>query len=322
MSAREIIDPHHHFLEPQSNAFQGFLKSLGVPMYGADAYLADLASVPIKKSVHVEAMPDDGVAEVEWVDRLVQEGKAPTVGAIVAQCDLSADDASAQLDAIKAASSLVRGIRYILDYDGPFDGTNATHVGVSRFGKDMLRDPAAAPLFERGFALLAAKGLSYDLQCAPAQLPAAAAMCARHPGVTVVIDHLGKPRHLKGDGGDGDARELAVWREGMALMAALPQVHVKLSMLGYSVPGWSSDPAKEAFLRDLVREIIKLFGAKRCMFASNFHVNGAVSDGDGAEETGPTVPELYAAFARWVEDLPEGEQARLFAGTAAEVYRL
>ena len=31
------------------------------------------------------------------------------------------------------------------------------------------------------------------------QLNAAAALCARHPGVPVVLDHLGKPRALQGE---------------------------------------------------------------------------------------------------------------------------
>ena len=48
------------------------------------------------------------------------------------------------------------------------------------------------------------------------------------------------------DGGAADEVKLTEWRKGMALMAALPQVHVKLSMLGYSVPGWHADAAKEA----------------------------------------------------------------------------
>ena len=113
----------------------------------------------------------------------------------------------------------------IIDYDGPFDGTtNATHPNMKRHGDgiDYLRDPTHLAAFEQGFAMLATRGLSFDLQCAPGQLPAAAELCARHPGTRVVIDHLGKPRHL--DGSAEDAPKLAEWRAGMAKMAALPQV--------------------------------------------------------------------------------------------------
>ena len=71
-------------------------------------------------------------------------------------------------------------------------------------------------------------------------------------------------------------------------------------------------------------EVIKLFGASRCMFASNWHVNGAVSNGpdDGPAPSGPAMPDLYAKFAKWVAELPADDQAKLFAGTAAEFYRI
>ena len=84
----------------------------------------------------------------------------------------------AQLLAVKAASPKTTGIRWILDYDGPFDPEDKlspTHVACSRIahtrhGGDYLREPAAAALFERGFGLLAKHGLSFDLQCCPAQV--------------------------------------------------------------------------------------------------------------------------------------------------------
>jgi len=41
-------------------------------------------------------------------------------------------------------------------------------------------------------------------------------------------------------------------------------------MLGVAVPGWFADAAKEAVVRDLVLEMIALFGPRRCMFTSNW----------------------------------------------------
>ena len=209
--------------------------------------------------------------------------------------------------------------------DGPFDGgQNPTHPNMIRHdgGVDYLRDPEPAAKFEAGFALLADRGLSFDLQCAPVQLPMAAALCARHPGVPVVIDHLGKVRHLRADGSADDEAKLAEWRAGMKQMAALPQVYVKLSMLGYCVPGWHATDSKEALIKALVLEVIELFGASRCMFASNFHISASGSDSDGASPTGPEMPELYEKFQSWVADMSTEEQAMLFAGSAAAFYRL
>ena len=47
---------------------------------------------------------------------------------------------------------------------------------------------SAAPSFEAGYAALTEFGLCFDLQCAPAQLDAAAALLARHPSIPVCVD--------------------------------------------------------------------------------------------------------------------------------------
>ena len=82
------------------------------------------------------------------------------------------------------------------------------------------------------------------------------------------------------DGGSADAAKIAAWRAGVTQLAKLPQVRVKLSMLGFLVPGWTDDAAKEAIVIDLVKELLALFGPSRCMFASNWHGSGASSNAD------------------------------------------
>jgi len=323
-AAKNIVDAHFHFFDPPNNAHNAFLGSLGPPPYLPEQYAEHADGLPISKTVHVEAMCDSAIGEALWVEGLADAGRCK-VAAIVAGVNLASADVEAQLDELTAKCPRVRGNRYIIDYVGPLDGgKNATHPNMIRHdgGIDYLRDPAAAPAFEKGFAALGARGLSFDLQCAPEQLPAAAALCAKYPDVPVVIDHMGKPRHLQADGGDEDAAKLAEWREGMKLMAALPQVHVKLSMLGYAVPGWHADEPKGALLKSLVLETITLFGASRCMFASNFHVSAAGSDSDGKWETGPTMAELYALFEGFVADYSDEDKAMLFAGTAEAFYKI
>ncbi|KAF0688327.1 Aste57867_20039 [Aphanomyces stellatus] len=319
----DIVDAHHHFYDTNEKHF-AFLKSLGASPYTPEQYAAAVGALPIRRSVHIEGMPDDGVAEVEWVEQLVAADRAPTVAAIVAGCDLAADDVDTQLSALVAASPKVRGIRFMVDYEGPFNGgKNATHPATLRHGLDYLRDTSGpAQAFERGFSLLAKHSLSFDLQCSPLQLDAAAALIARHPDVKVVVDHMGKVRGLAADGSDDDAAKLAVWRAGLEKLAALPHVYIKLSMLGYIVPGWHDDAKKEAFVRALVRDVIALFGVDRCMFASNWHQGGAAANSDGADATGPSMDELFASFHAWVADLSQPDQERLFAGTAAAFYRL
>ena len=237
----EIVDAHFHFFDPPNNDFNAFLGSLGAPAYLPEQYDEHAKGLPITKCVHVEAMPDNAVAEAKWVQSLADAGRC-RVAAIVAGVNLADADAIDQLDELKAICPRVRGIRYIIDYVGPFDGgNNATHPNMKRHdgGIDYLRDVEAAKDFERGFAALAKRDLSFDLQCAPEQLPAAAALFARHPTVKVVVDHLGKPRHLAVDGGSSDtSAKLTEWRTGMQLLAKLPQVGVRMNksprLLGYT----------------------------------------------------------------------------------------
>ena len=124
-----IVDCHHHFLAP-NQPFHAFLGALGAPAYTAEQYAADCGALPIIKTVHIEAIASDSAGEVAYVESLASSG-ACKVAAIVANCDLSAPDAADQLDRIQAASARVRGIRYILDYDGVFDGVGPTHVACA-----------------------------------------------------------------------------------------------------------------------------------------------------------------------------------------------
>jgi predicted TIM-barrel fold metal-dependent hydrolase len=252
---------------------------------------------------------------------------------------------------ILSASDRVRGVRWILDCDGgPYrPDAGATHVATTRHGNDRdggivdyLRGGrgdggggTALPAFERGFALLARHRLSFDLQCAPVQLLAAAALCARHPEVPVCIDHLGKPRALlrlgpdrAADGGTvneesstllPDRRdELDRWRTGMRAMAQLPHVCVKISMLGYAVPGWIRTEPRKHLVRDLVRETVDLFGPHRCMVALNWWKDAATSDSGGSSATGPD-PVQYLRLVSWMLDgYSDHERHRMFCGTAQE----
>ena len=205
-------------------------------------------------------MPDNGIEEVCWVESMIRDGRC-LVAAIVAHCNLSLLNTRRCLEALQQASpDRLRGIRCILDYDGPYEesGSNGTHVFCSRHNVDYLRDPQESQNFENGFAMLSEFNLSFDLQCTPAQLPAAAALLGRHPRVRVCVNHMGKPRDLEiivNDASDAaeqgssysipeaTAQKLAAWRAGMKLMADLPQVYVKLSMLGFAVPGMQlNDP--------------------------------------------------------------------------------
>ena len=339
---REFLDAHHHFIDTRNNKFQSFLRSLVGPnaQYLAKDYQRDViqplsrAGVTVLGSVHVECMPDNGYEEAKWVDDMIKSGTADVlVSAIVASCDLASPTVEAELKKLKEVSPRVKGIRWILDCVGPYKPNTATHVGTSRHdGIDYLRGSQGGYSgetvreFEEGFALLSKYGFSFDLQCAPAQLVQAAALCARHPSVPVVIDHLGKPRMLLGKDDESNTNtrpeeeELAQWRKGMKRMAELPHVYAKISMLGYAVPGWIRTPERTGLLKQLVQETVELFGPNRCMVALNWWKDGATSDADGMSDVGPDPVQFLRHMSSFFDGYSEADRQRLFVETAREFY--
>lgn len=333
---KTFLDAHHHFIDTDLE-FMTFLRSeAGALRYPPEKYDSDVraplaaSGVRLLGSVHVEAMPDDGAAEASWVRSLRSSGRSPSVAALVGSIDLAAPDAAARLAAL-AASPLVRGVRWILDCVGKYQEGTATHVATKRHdGVDYLRGGpggGAVPAFEAGYARLAAFGLTFDLQCAPVQLEAAAELAKRHPDVPVVVDHLGKPRTVTGpdeqeDGGVLDEKEIETWRVGMRAMAAVPHVCVKISMLGYIAPGWGRSKRKEAVLRGLVEETIQLFGPERCMVASNWWMDAAASDSDFLSDFGLEAPEFIQRLSEWFAHYSEADRDLLFAGTAKKFYKI
>jgi predicted TIM-barrel fold metal-dependent hydrolase len=338
----EFIDAHHHFMDTSNDFSKEFLGSL---MPSSFSYLPteyqkdvveplDKVGVKLVGSVHVEAMPADGLQDAEWVSSLDSKVKA-----IVASCDLASPDVAFKLQELQNKCPQVKGIRWILDCVGPFEANTATHVATLRHdGIDYLRGSTGGyngqtvPAFEKGFALLRNHGFSFDLQCAPVQLPEAAKLCARHPDVPIVIDHLGKPRILiQADEPDGNTtgshnvnqEELAAWRSGMKAMAAIPHVHVKLSMLGYAVPGWQRTSARMEFLKDLIEETVDLFGTDRCMVALNWWKDGATADSDGVSDIGPDPVQFVTLMSGYfLQKYSSIDRQKMFASNARKFYKI
>lgn len=251
--------------------------------YLLDDYLREAAEWNVVGMVHVEAgaSPAQALAETDWLQAFADERGMPN--AIVAFAALDDPDVEAQL-AAHAARRNVRGVRHIVNWHA-----NPRRTYVPR---DITQDES----WQRGFGLLAKYGLSFDLQAYPGQFPALAGLVERRPETPVIVNHAGM-------GVDGEQD----WRAGMQALAALPNVAVKLSGMGFI---WR--PLQPAAIRDRVRAAIDLFGTDRAMVASDF----------------PT-DRLFASFDRTMEllanaiaDFAEPERRALFAGNANRIYRL
>jgi predicted TIM-barrel fold metal-dependent hydrolase len=88
-------------------------------------------------------------------------------------------------------------------------------------------------------------------------LPAVAAMCQRHPGTPVVIDHISRI------GADGTIREADV--QALCDLAKHKRVSVKIS--AFYALGKKAPPYED--LVPLIRRVLDAYGVERCMWASD-----------------------------------------------------
>ena len=120
MTRPPFIDTHVHFwdlnrpelrysfLEPDAiHPVMGNIDEIKIPLYDADAFLAETAGSGVAKIVHVQAALgiEDPVDETLWLEAQAQRTGVPA--AIVAHVDLRADDVEAQLERHRAASARV-----------------------------------------------------------------------------------------------------------------------------------------------------------------------------------------------------------------------
>jgi predicted TIM-barrel fold metal-dependent hydrolase len=218
--------------------------------------------------------------ETAWLQAIADQHGFPH--GIVAYAGL----ADPQLDTVLEAHAQhanLRGIRQILNPD-------------QSERSDYLTDPG----WRAGYARLAPYGLSFDLQALPAQMADAALVARMYPDVPMVINHTGMPRERGADA-------LERWRHGMRLLAEQPHVSVKISGFAMFDREWTTQS-----IRPLVLDTIHIFGADRCMFASNFPV----------DKQHTTYNTLIGAFRSLTADLSNTERTQLFHTNAERIYRL
>jgi len=255
----------------------------GDPQYLFNTYLpadyrADAASVQVEAVVHIEAgwqakRPIDSVAETRWVSSLTfgQDG-APELAAMVVHADPADPGVAEVLDAHLAASTLVRGVRYV--------AAHSPDRGIVDFVK--RPNELSEPAFLRGFAAVAERGLRFEIWLYAHDLPSAVKLAGEYPGTTFILDHYATPigalapcgRHT-GSTAAERAEILSRWRADIDSLAALPNVTAKHSGLGMPVLGLGPLP-REQFrdtIAPLVTHLDQAFGPQRTFWSSNYPID-------------------------------------------------
>jgi predicted TIM-barrel fold metal-dependent hydrolase len=207
---------------------------------------------------------------------------------MAAQAWLDRDDAADVLEQ-QAAFPLVRSVRH--------KPRSATRRSDARRGEPGSMD---CPRWRKGYALLAKHGLHFDLQAPWWHFAAASDLARDFPGTTVIVNHTGLPA-------DRSAEGLAGWRSAMERLAAQENVVLKISGLGVPGQRWTAE-----LQGPVVRDAIRIFGAERAMFASNFPVDSLVA----------TFDEIYGSFLEITREMPDAVRGKLFHGNAVRIYGL
>ncbi len=296
----DIVDAHHHLFD-LTRADYGWLKPGDMHRFGpidpicknylpAD-YLADLAPHRIVADVHVEGHRDHHhhpLEETRWLAELKGQTGVPTV--CVAGACLHREDA-AEVLAAQAAFPFVRGIR---------ETPKNPHLpdGAPQIGYAYMTDPH----WRDGFALLERHGFSCDLLALDyRQLDDVAQLARDFPRTTIVVNHLAYPP------ADLDPQRMDAWRKSLQPIAREPNVFMKVSGMCLGGVPWREENHAAA-----VQHAMRVFGAERCIFGSNFPVDRLT----GSFDT------IVRGIRSIVADLSANEQRQLFRDTAVGVYRI
>ncbi|MCI0897201.1 MAG: amidohydrolase family protein [Chloroflexi bacterium] len=312
-----ICDPHHHFwdLRPQSTPYQRYL----LHELNGDIY----SGHNVRSTVFLEArsMYRSGgpaelrpVGEVEFVQGLAAAsasgvyGPARAAAAIIGHADLKlAGNVAPVLEALQAASpNRFRGIRHNVTWNPDPDWDDRETKGI-----------LANADFLEGAKVLSQSGLCLDLMQSFPQLPEIADFARAVPDLPVIVNHIGGVSRV-GIYANKDDEIIPHWREGIAAVAACPNVTMKLGGMGMPRFGYGwhsrgvpigSEELAEA-MAPWMNHCIEQFGPDRCMFESNFP----------PDKVSFSYNVMYNAFKILSKDYSDTERAAMFHDTAARVY--
>lgn len=242
-----IVDAHQHFWDPARGDY-GWLKPDN-PIHRVFS-TADLRPLLIQAGVDatilVQAAPTPG--ETDYMLAIAR--RTPWVLGVVGWIDLLAPDAADEVRR-RAGDRHFLGVRPMLqDLQDP----------------DWIRQRALDPALNA----IAAEGLVFDALILPHQIDAITELAARHPQLSIVLDHGAKPKL-----GNPDA--MTLWACEIEKLARAPNVTCKVS-------GLLTELSPDGDPDDVIRAIdilFELFGPARLLWGSDWPVLTLAGDYHG-----------------------------------------
>jgi predicted TIM-barrel fold metal-dependent hydrolase len=311
---RRICDAHHHLWDHPGQRYL-------LPEFLDDARSGHnvVSSVFIEWRSHYWASGPESlrpVGETEFAagcGRRADAGDVRACAAIIAHADLTLGDAVAPiLDAHeRAGEGRFRGIRHVGTWDASEEVRGGPHIAPS----GLYRSPA----FAQGLRALQRRGLSFDAWVFQTQHQELIDLAQAFPDLPIAYNHTGGVLGVGPYRGRREEMFLA-WRKGIIALAEYSNITLKLGGLGMYRSGFpfhgEAEKADSRVIADAwrpwIETAIEAFGADRCMFESNFPVDGASC----------SYAILWNAFKHSVSAASEDEKDALFHDTAASHYRI
>lgn len=308
-----ICDAHHHLWRGAG--------ATGSPYLLADLHRDTGSGHNVVQTVFLECHAEyrtDGPEHLRCVGETafvadIAAASAGTGGAeitaIMAAGDVALGDRVAEVLAAHeaVAGGRLRGIRYSTAQDA--------HPPLAMRESAPMSDRA----YLEGVRKVGALGYTYDAMVYHPQLPELVKVAQACPETPIVINHLGC---VLGTGPYKNRRDeiLDFWREQMTALADCPNTWLKVGGIGMPMMGFRWDkqarpPTSEELAApwtDPIRFVIDAFGPDRCMFESNYPVDGR----------GAGYHVLWNAYKRIAAPYTADEKRDLFHNTAARAYRL
>ncbi|WP_411113554.1 amidohydrolase family protein [Streptomyces sp. 029-5] len=283
MTPPGVIDAHHHLWD-LSVRDQDWITGPAMAPIRRNFTLADLAAETRAAGVSATVLVQTIGVPDETPEFLAAANGSDLVAGVVGWTDLTAPGVA---DTLAALRELPGGDRLV----------GIRHQVQGEPDPEWLLRPDV----RRGLAAVAAAGLVYDLVILEHQLPAAAKAADLLPGLTFVLDHLGKPPIAGG--------VTEPWAGLVRELAARPNTVCKLSGM-VTEAAWDSWTAEG--LRPYADTVLDAFGPERLMFGSDWPVCRLAA----------TYGEVLDAARTLTDGLGEDERDAVFRDTARRVYAL
>lgn len=256
-----IIDTHVHFfdfshpelkwvwLEPgYLHPIIGNINAIKAQQYVVQDFRAESRFAGVEGVVHVQAAigSPNPVTETQWLTEMNKNSPIPI--RIVADCDLGAPNAIAQLEE-HASSSLFVGIR---DFKA----------------EPMLAAKRIISSYETSLQWMAQNKIVFDLDCEWMNMHEARKLADRHPNLSIVLEHIGFPR-------ERTDIYFTNWRKAIEELSHATNITMKISGVAMTDPFFTKKS-----LEPWINDCLNTFGPDRCVIGSNWPVDRLYSSYD------------------------------------------